>query len=90
MNRSGPAPDWIAEVMARLQIVAVDRLEVDLDADRLLGFRQELAAQKLVRCGNEVIPPDPMDCRRLGVCGRPAGRQNGGKATCLRYGCARA
>ena len=50
---------------ARLQVVAVDGLEVDLHPERLHGFRQHRLAQQLVRCRDEVVPLQPMHGRLL-------------------------
>ena len=68
---------------ARLQVVAVDRLEVDLDAERLLGLRQHFLAQQLIGGRNEVVPAQPVHGRGLRVGGRPAGRQDAGHAAGL-------
>jgi hypothetical protein len=51
---------------ARLQIVGVDRLEVDLQAEGLGSFRQDRLAQQLVRGRNEVVPSDPVHRALLG------------------------
>jgi hypothetical protein len=51
---------------ARLQVVGVHRLEVDLQAERLGSFGQDGLAQQLVRGRNEIVPADPMDRTALG------------------------
>ena len=63
---------------ARLQVVAVHGLEIDLDAERLLGLRHHLAAEHLVGRGNEVDPLQPMDGLLLGEGRRAASGQDAG------------
>jgi len=46
--RSGPLPDGTDAVTRGLQGRTVHRLEIDLDPERLLGFRQQLLAQQLI------------------------------------------
>ena len=65
---------------ARLQVVAVYRLEVDLDAQRFLGLGHQLLAHQLVRRGNEVDPAQPVNRLLLGVGGRAARGENAGHA----------
>jgi hypothetical protein len=69
---------------SRLQVVAVDRLQVDLDAERLLALGDQLLAQELIGRGDEVVPAQPIQGRALSIGGRPAGRQDGGHAAGLR------
>ena len=66
MMMSGPLPDWIDEVDARRDVVGVDRLNVELDAERLLHFRREHFAQHLVRRRNEIVPAQDVDGVGLG------------------------
>jgi hypothetical protein len=69
---------------ARLKVVAVDRLEIDLDPEGLLRLRQDLAAKELVGGGDEIVPAQPMNGRRLRVGRRPAGGQDRGEAAGVR------
>ena len=62
---------------ARLDVVAVDGLEGELDAERFFAGRNDLFAQQLIGCGYEVVPSQPVDRGRLRVGRRPAGRENG-------------
>src|SRR5258707_5253289 len=65
---------------ARLQVVTVHRLEIDLDPERLLGFRQQLLAQQLIGSRHEVVPTQPVYRRALCKRGRAAGGQDAGHA----------
>ena len=69
---------------ARLQIVAVDGLDVELDAESLLGLRRDLLLQKRVGGRNEVVPAQPVHGRGLGVSGRPRGCEDRGNPAGLR------
>ena len=73
---SGPTPDWIAEV-ARLQVVAVDGLDIELDAESLLGLRRDLLLQERAQ-EEPVVPAQPVHGRGLGVSGRPRGCEDRG------------
>jgi hypothetical protein len=64
---------------ARLQVVAVDGLERDLEPQRLLRLRQQLLAQQRVGGGNEIAEPQPVQRGVLRVGGRPAGGQDAGQ-----------
>src|SRR5437868_6592286 len=66
---------------ARLQVVAVDRLQIDLDAERFLTLWDQFLAQQLIGCRNEIVPADPVYGRALCERGRAPGRQNPGHAT---------
>jgi hypothetical protein len=57
--RSGAGLDRRCD--ARLQFVAVDRFEIDLEAKRLFGLGQQLAAQQRIGGRNEIAEPQPMD-----------------------------
>ena len=61
---------------ARLDAVTVDGFDLELDAERLLGFVGDLAAQQLVGNRHEVDEFEPMQGRPLRVSRRPAGGQN--------------
>ena len=65
---------------ARLQVVAVHGLEIDLDAQRLLGGGQQLLAQQLIGSRHEVVPAQPVHGRALRKGGRAAGGQDAGHA----------
>src|SRR6185437_2002339 len=57
---------------ARLDVVAVDHLDVELDAERLGAFRDDLVAQQLVGGRHEIVPAQPMDAGALRIGGRLA------------------
>ena len=61
---------------ARLQIVAVHRLELHLDAEVLLGRRHQLLVEHLIGRRHEVDPLQPVDGLLLGVGRHAAGRQD--------------
>src|SRR5262249_41327803 len=61
---------------ARLDVVTVDHLDIERDAEVLRRGRHDLLAQKLVRGGNEVVPPQPVPGRSLRIGGRPAASQD--------------
>ncbi len=61
---------------ARLQVVAVHRLEVDLHAEFLLGLRHQFLAKHRVGRRNEVDPLQPVDGLLLGIGRRATGRQD--------------
>src|SRR4030095_15512781 len=65
---------------ARLQVVAVDGLEVDLHAELFLGLRDPFLAGHLVGRGNEIDPLQPMDGLLLGIGGCAAARQDASHA----------
>ena len=65
---------------ARLQVVAVHGLEIDLDSELFLGGRQQLLAQQLIGSRHEVVPAQPVYRRALRKCGRAAGGQDAGHA----------
>src|ERR1700736_4952244 len=65
---------------ARLQVVTVHRLEIDLDPERLLGFGQQLLAQQLIGSRHEVVPAQPVYRRALCKRGRAASGQDAGHA----------
>src|SRR5262249_46861691 len=50
----------------RLHIVPVDGLEVDLQAESLLGLRQQLLAREGVRSRDKIVDAQPM--KRRGCC----------------------
>src|SRR5215470_2629297 len=54
-----------------LLVIAVHRLEVDLEAESLFGFGQQLFTEQLIRRRYEVVPPQPVDRGLLRVCGGP-------------------
>ena len=64
----------------RLKVVAIHGLEVDLEAQRLLGGGQHFLAQELIRSRHEVIPAQPMHGRALRESGCTAGGQDAGHA----------
>jgi hypothetical protein len=66
---------------ARLDVVGVDRFEVELDAERLLAFLGDLALEDLIGGRDEIGPAHPMHGRPLRIGGRPARREDGGEAT---------
>ncbi len=68
----------------RLDIVGVDALDIELDAEILLALRGDLGLQQLIGSGNKVIPAQPMQSRLLGVSRCPACRQNAGDPGGLR------
>src|SRR6185437_6861274 len=68
LNRSGGT---------RLDVVAVDHLDSERDAQILGALRGDLVAQKRVRLGNEIVPAQPMQRCALGKRGRLAGCQYG-------------
>src|SRR5262249_42934292 len=72
---------------ARLQVVAVDRLEVDLDSQCLLGLGQQLLAQKLIGSGNKVVPAEPVNGSGLRIGGGAGGWKDTGPCTRLRRQC---
>src|SRR5580704_14879998 len=61
---------------ARLDVVAVDGLDVELEAERLLALRRDLLAQQLVGSGDEVVPAQPVQRGALRERGRPAGGED--------------
>jgi hypothetical protein len=63
-----------------LQIVGVHGLEVDLDAQRLLGFGQHFLAQELIGSRHEVVPAQPVHGRTLCKSRWPAAGQDAGHA----------
>ena len=69
---------------ARLQIVAVDRLDIELDAESLLGLGRDLLLQERVGGGNEVIPAQPVNRCALRVGGSARRGEYRGDAAGLR------
>src|SRR5205823_2709474 len=65
---------------ARLQVIAVYGLDVELDAERLVGSRGNFLFENLVGRRNKVIPAQPVHRRALGKGGRPRGGENSGNA----------
>src|SRR5258707_12313475 len=70
---------------ARLQVVTVHRLEIDLDSQRFLGSRQQLLAQQLIGSRHEVVPTQPVYRRALCKSGRAASDQDAGHAADERW-----
>ena len=79
---------------ARLQIVTVDGLVFDFDAQRFLGFSRQFGLKVRVAGGNEVVPSQPVyfgclrECRSLvrmrdGVRSYPAKNRKAGPAYAL-------
>jgi hypothetical protein len=56
----GPALGLDRRGRPRLQVVEADRLHVDLEAERLLCFRQHRLAQDLIAGRDEVVPLQPV------------------------------
>jgi hypothetical protein len=69
---------------ARLQVVAIHRLKIDLDSQRFLGGRYQLFAQQLIGSRHEVVPAQPVHRRALGKGWCAAGGQDAGYAACER------
>src|SRR6185437_1570521 len=65
---------------ARLDVVAVDHLDGELDAQRLSAFRDDLLAQHLVGGRNEVVPAQPVERGALGIGRGTTGGEDGGDA----------
>ena len=65
---------------ARLQVVGVDRLELEVDAGRLLAFLGDRALEENVRGRHEVGPSEPVDARLLGERRCATAGQDGGHA----------
>ncbi len=64
---------------ARLDAVAVDGLDLELDAERLLAFLGNLAAQQLIGNRHEIDEFEPMQGRALRKRRRPPRSQNAGQ-----------
>src|SRR5262249_807580 len=61
---------------ARLNVIAVDHLDIERDAEILGGCRYDLLAQNFIRAGNEIVPAQPVYGRALRIGRRPATCQN--------------
>jgi hypothetical protein len=88
MITSGPLPDWTDEVIPRLNVVGVDHLDIELDAECLFAFGDYFVPQHLIGGRHEIGPPQPVnrvDRRRLlklsGVGAIAAG--TGGASSCF-------
>ena len=67
---------------ARLQVIGVDGLELDLDTELLFSFGKQLGLEYGIAGGNEVIPAQNVHFRRALRDGRHLdGRHDGGHAS---------
>src|SRR5262249_38693194 len=64
----------------RLHVVTIDGLEVDLQAESLLGLRQQLLAQEGIRSRYKIVDAQPMKRGALGESRRPRCSQDAGHA----------
>ena len=64
-NDVGPGAGLYCRGDPRLNVVGVDRLEGELDAERFVGLRQEFLAQKRVGGGHEIVDAQPVQRRAL-------------------------
>ena len=69
----GAGVDLYRRCRTRLEVIETNSLEVDLEAERLLGFGQHRLAQNLIAGRDEVVPLQPVYGRSLRVGGRFAG-----------------
>jgi len=74
----GPAARLDRRGRARRQVVGVDRLDVELDAERLLHFGRVHLAQHFIRGRNEVVPAQDMHRVRLREDRSAVGSQDAG------------
>ena len=63
---------------AGLNVVGVDRLDIELDAEGLIAFRGDLGAQHLIGSRHKIGPPQPMHRGRLRIGRRPPRGQDPG------------
>ncbi|MEJ0071446.1 MAG: hypothetical protein WDO24_24920 [Pseudomonadota bacterium] len=75
---SGPEPDWIAAVVRALDVVAVDGLDRQLDAERLLALGGDVLLEDLIGRRHEIDPAQPVHGLGLGEGRGPSGRQDAG------------
>ena len=68
---SGPVADWIGGD-ARLDPIPLDRLDIELDAERFLALLGDFPPEQLIGYRHKIDEFEPLKRGRLPVSGRPA------------------